>query len=366
MRSVISTVDAIETDQPEDLSNVDLMVRFQHGVQESGAFIQRSAVPPPNVVASADANNHRHQQQQRHIGDMPAEVLLYVLRWVVSGQLDLRSLDQCASVCRGFYICARDPEIWRLACQRVWGAENARIARPSYDSWRHMYRMRARIHLHGVYISKTSYFRYGENSFQDQFYRPMHLIEYYRYVRFFADGHAYMLTTPDAPATVVPRLVANPRQQQRADLLYGTYQLGGSSNSVDGSESNHSGTVELKLRRNPNGRGAAQSLTFGRRRRASNAAAGLGGDNYDADKNHTYHIEFRIRKARVLGTPTDEEAEQQIRPSALIWTNYEIHRAVNKTESMLHNRFELKPSMYPPLVFSRVGDFHSVTSEPLA
>lgn len=349
-RSVISTAESDEANLPEDLSEVDLMVRFQHGIQESDAFIQRS-VPAPNAAASL---------HQRHIGDMPAEVLLYVLRWVVSGQLDLRSLDECARVCRGFYICARDPEIWRLACQRVWGAANARLARPLYDSWRHMYRTRERVHLNGVYISKTSYFRYGENSFQDQFYRPMHLIEYYRYVRFFADGHAFMLTTPDAPATVVPRLVYAPRQ--RADLLYGTYQLGKIS-SADGSDTTTtSGTVELQLRRNPkNGASRAnQSVPFGRRRRASNAAAGV-----DTDKNDTYHIDFRIRKARALTAPADDDSEQQIRPSALVWTNYEMHRAVNNTDRILSNRFELKTSMYPPLVFSRVSDFHSVTSEPL-
>ena len=39
----------------------------------------------------------------------------------------------------------------------------------------------------GVYISKTSYVRQGEQSL-DFYYRPYHLVSYYRYLRFFPDG----------------------------------------------------------------------------------------------------------------------------------------------------------------------------------
>lgn len=348
---IIREGDASQSD--EDLSNVDMMARFQEGCQQSGAFIQRgiSGGGHSGVISKVDGPSSSltgHHLQKRHIGDMPLEVLLYVLRWVVSGQLDLRSLERCALVSRGFYICARDPEIWRLACRRVWGDHEARIARPAFASWRHMYREKSRIHLHGVYISKTSYFRYGENSFQDQFYRPMHLIEYYRYVRFFADGGVYMLTTPDAPTVIVPRLVAVPRQPQRADLLCGSYRL------------EAGGIAVLQMRRNRvgglRGKDAHTGVSFGRRRRASNA-------NYEAaDRNQTYNVEFRIRngaRGGVAGSLSE-------RPSALVWTSYETYRDVDKAESVLHNRFELKPSMYPALVFSRVEEFHSVSTEPLA
>lgn len=47
------------------------------------------------------------------------EIILYIMKWVVSSEMDLRVLEQsCSSVCRGFYLAARDPEIWRLACVR--------------------------------------------------------------------------------------------------------------------------------------------------------------------------------------------------------------------------------------------------------
>lgn len=56
--------------------------------------------------------------QTTHISALPIEIVLYILRWVVSSELDLRSLEMFSRVCRGFYISARDSEIWRLVCVR--------------------------------------------------------------------------------------------------------------------------------------------------------------------------------------------------------------------------------------------------------
>uniref|UniRef100_A0A673B4H3 F-box domain-containing protein n=1 Tax=Sphaeramia orbicularis TaxID=375764 RepID=A0A673B4H3_9TELE len=45
-----------------------------------------------------------------HISALPREILMYIFRWVVSSDLDMRALEQLSLVCRGFYICARsDP-----------------------------------------------------------------------------------------------------------------------------------------------------------------------------------------------------------------------------------------------------------------
>lgn len=360
--AIVKTSSTAAVETIEDLQDVDLLARFQHGCHQSGAFIQRGSDRPTNAIGGGviATTATGHSRSQCHIGDMPTEVLLYILRWVVSGQLDLRSLEQCALVSRGFYICARDPDIWRLACRRVWGEPEARIARPAFDSWRHMYRDKARIQLHGVYTSKTSYFRHGENSFQDQFYRPMHLIEYYRYVRFFADGRAYMLTTPEAPAAIVPRLVAAVRQPQRPDLLCGTYRI------------EVGGMVALRLRRQrvvADERLLGGGGPFARRRRASAAmAAAASAGAHDADRNQTYRIEFRIRNRRAANAGAASGLEQ--RTSALVWNSYATYGDVagsgQPEESVLHTEFELKPSMYPALVFDAVEAFHSVAAEPLA
>nr|CAD7447425.1 unnamed protein product [Timema bartmani] len=60
----------------------------------------------------------RRRMEMTHISSLPMEIVLYILRWVVSADLDIRSLELCSRVSRGFYLCSRDSEIWRLACIR--------------------------------------------------------------------------------------------------------------------------------------------------------------------------------------------------------------------------------------------------------
>ncbi|KAG9335835.1 hypothetical protein JZ751_003589 [Albula glossodonta] len=117
------------------------------------------------------------ETSQMHISALPMEVLMYIFRWVVSSELDLRALEQLSLVCRGFYICARDPEIWRSACLRVWGRSCTKMV--PFGSWREMFLERPRVRFDGVYISRTTYIRQGEESL-DGFYRAWHQVEYYR------------------------------------------------------------------------------------------------------------------------------------------------------------------------------------------
>lgn len=123
-----------------------------------------------------------NEQKSLHISSLPMEIMLYIFKWVVTYDLDLRSLEMCSRVCRGFYLCSRDSEIWRLACLRAWGINCGSTPSP-YLSWRDMFINKERLHFNGCYISKTTYIRHGENSFQDQFYRPWHMVAYYRYLR---------------------------------------------------------------------------------------------------------------------------------------------------------------------------------------
>uniref|UniRef100_A0A8C7W012 F-box only protein n=1 Tax=Oncorhynchus mykiss TaxID=8022 RepID=A0A8C7W012_ONCMY len=157
---------------------------------------------------------------QMHISALPPEVLMYIFRWVVSRDLDLRALEQLSLVCRGFYICARDPEIWRSACLRAWGRSCTKLV--PFNSWREMFLERPRVRFDGVYISKTAYIRQGEESL-DGFYRAWHQVEYYRYLRFFPDGQVMMLTTPEDPLVTVPRLRS--RNTRVESIMCGHYRL---------------------------------------------------------------------------------------------------------------------------------------------
>lgn len=56
---------------------------------------------------------------------------------------------------------------------------------------------------------------------QDQFYRPVHVVKYYRYIRFFSDGSVIVLTSADEPMNVVGKLQ---NVKHRNDLLRGSYK----------------------------------------------------------------------------------------------------------------------------------------------
>jgi F-box protein 9 len=74
-------------------------------------------------------------------------VLIYILRWVVSSDLDIRSLEQCARVCRGFYICARDPQLWKMICLKTWSTHTGNPA--AVIKWRHMFINRPHVVFNG-------------------------------------------------------------------------------------------------------------------------------------------------------------------------------------------------------------------------
>jgi hypothetical protein len=94
----------------------------------------------------------------------------------------------------------------KILNKRIWGENNINNYLSSYSGvWREMYLQRPRLNFDGVYISKCSYARAGEQSL-DNFYRPWHLVEYYRYLRFFSNGTVVFLTSPDEPKIVVSKL----------------------------------------------------------------------------------------------------------------------------------------------------------------
>lgn len=304
-----------ESDDDESLEG-DLFTRFQNDLAKQGRLIMSNR--DAGVIGT-----------EMHISDLPTEILLYILRWVVSNHLDMRSLEQCAAVCKGIYLCARDEEIWRQACLKVWGVNIGCISGSPYDSWRQMFIERERIHFNGCYISKTTYLRLGENSFQDQFYRPVQLVEYFRYIRFLPDGTVLMMTSSDEPAQGVTRL--KNLNQLRSEVLRGHYRL-------------HGDTVTVMLKKSQRLPKGDHYYGGGSKRRGSVAN--------DVEANYTtYYIEFNI-----ASTP-------KRRFSQLHWKNYSIILVRNKRE--VTSDFELTPSKYPPLRFSCVRSYHLDAEAPL-
>lgn len=265
----------------------------------------------------------KFEQSATHISVLPVEIILLILRWLVSTDLDLRSLEMFGSVSRGFYLCARDPEIWRLTCLRIWGLNCSPTLGP-YGSWRNMFIERPRVNFNGCYISKTTYIRHGENSFQDQFYRPWHLVAYYRFLRFFPDGIVLMLTSPDEPAQCVSQLK---NKSPKPPVMVGYYRL-------------KDDKVTLVVQR-PDTAKAIQS-TFKRAARRKEV------DNSE----QTFHMEMEIRN------------HKNRRHVKLIWTYYSVFTRTKQGHESTCN-FDLKANRFPPLWYSRVKSFSLESDQPL-
>lgn len=89
------------------------------------------------------------------------------------------------------------------------GAENTLVLYEALysRSWQRMFRLRPRIRFNGCYISTVNYMRAGQASAnQFTWNSPVHIVTYYRYLRFFRDGTVISLLTTAEPADVVYHL----------------------------------------------------------------------------------------------------------------------------------------------------------------
>lgn len=78
------------------------------------------------------------------------------------------------------------------------------LLNPTYPTYRTMFRTRPRIRFGGCYISTVNYTRPGASSpSQISWNVPVHIVTYYRYLRFFRDGSCLSLLTTTEPADVV-------------------------------------------------------------------------------------------------------------------------------------------------------------------
>lgn len=140
------------------------------------------------------------------VGEVLVQVFSHVVLYASS------SIANCAAVCKRFFVATRSPSLWRHACEHVFRtpemsmAQSRRVQAEYVASlyqgqWLRMYMDRPRLHYDGVYISVCQYIRPGESD--TAWTRPVHLVTYYRYLRFFPDGTMIKYLSTDEPAAVV-------------------------------------------------------------------------------------------------------------------------------------------------------------------
>jgi len=187
-----------------------------------------------------------------------------------------------------------------------------------------MYIERPHLLFVGVYISKTSYIRQGEKNL-DMCYRPFHVVEYYRYMRFFIDGTVVIHTSADEPVTAIPRLKL--KHGGNPSVSVGHYRLSGDR-------------VIIVVRKTVTGEGHNQS----RGRRSKGPPPTI--------LEQVFHMELQINSSG------------RRHHNQLTWMHYTVNTTYRSSGQTVSSQFDLN-NQFPPLYFSPVRSFSSNAIAPL-
>ena len=177
------------------------------------------------------------------ISVIPSEILIGIL--LQTAIFDVASFARLSLVCKCFaHLVATEDRIWKRVClgseygfgamRYAWNCSISGSALPSdlnifsldslsitpkheptspaslfplshtYPTYAIMFRQRPRIRFNGCYISTVNYIRPGgATASQVSWINPVHIVTYYRYLRFFRDGSCCSLLTTAEPADVV-------------------------------------------------------------------------------------------------------------------------------------------------------------------
>ncbi|RAK96321.1 putative F-box protein (Pof7) [Aspergillus ibericus CBS 121593] len=205
------------TDEPTILPTPELIASFAHLPIPQAEPVIENTPPPPCPIAK-----------------VPSEVLVEILRHVAV--IDPAAFCRTALVCKRLaYHFANEQHIWKRLCQGsefgfkamhysfacdIHGIPEYTLG-PRYtpfprsipvqipeplSSWGEVFQMFPRIRFTGIYISTVNYTRPGAASvYQNTSWNsPIHIVTYYRYLRFYPDGTVIYLLSTVEPLEVVP------------------------------------------------------------------------------------------------------------------------------------------------------------------
>lgn len=147
---------------------------------------------------------------------LPDELLYEVLT-----RMTPYSLGRASCVCRKWRYAIRNPLLWQNACLKTWQMsgveENLRILKSCYGgSWRKMWIARPRLRFDGLYVSRNTYISAGIAEWKVT--NPVHLVCYYRYIRFYPSGKFLYKISPHKLKEVAKSLQG---RASKTDSVYG-------------------------------------------------------------------------------------------------------------------------------------------------
>ncbi|CAL0319415.1 unnamed protein product [Lupinus luteus] len=152
---------------------------------------------------------------------LPDELLFEVI-----ARMTPYDMGKASCVCRKWRYTIRNPVFWRNACLKAWQfygvVENYKILQSKYDgSWRKMWLSRPRLRTDGLYVSRNTYIRVGVAEWKIT--NPVHLVCYFRYLRFFPSGRFLYKNSSQKVKDVVKHM--NFRSSKAESVFGGNYTL---------------------------------------------------------------------------------------------------------------------------------------------
>lgn len=161
---------------------------------------------------------------------LPDDLLLYIFSW-----LPVQSQAFCRCVCKSWHRIGEERVLWKSACQRIFREESSDALTeeyamkkypPALTCWRTMFLDRPRVRQDGVYVSRNTYIRTGIPEWKVK--NPVHLVCYYRYIRFLPNGMYVYRTSPMVLRQVIKSLLLDGSSIPRGDkdkVYLGRYKL---------------------------------------------------------------------------------------------------------------------------------------------
>ncbi|BFZ58346.1 hypothetical protein PYCC9005_005408 [Savitreella phatthalungensis] len=183
---------------------------------------------PVEVQAGVDEGGEAEESTEKTatIANLPEEVLHRIARYVLLSTAGA-GYTSLSMTCQKLFLVTRDPLIWRELCvDTYWwqvysdngrrldeGNQDALAAYVQdleqeckvhyYDDWQRMFCDKPRVRYDGIYIATCHYTRPGTRDNSLSWSSPIHLITYFRYIRFYSDGAVLTLLTTAEPKDVV-------------------------------------------------------------------------------------------------------------------------------------------------------------------
>ncbi|CAG7925371.1 unnamed protein product [Penicillium olsonii] len=212
-----ATTTQLQAAEVETVPTQELIASFAHLPIPQAESIIENTPPPPCPIAA-----------------MPSEVIAEILNHVARD--DPSTFARMALVCKRMaYHFAHDQPTWKGLCQAskfgfggmhydfacdvlglpiyTLGSRYTPFPKdepvevpPPLSSWRQVFQSLPRIRYTGVYISTVNYTRPGATAAYSNvsWNSPIHIVTYYRYLRFYPDGSVISLLTSTEPVDVVP------------------------------------------------------------------------------------------------------------------------------------------------------------------